>query len=150
MRAPRLGTQVVVLLVVALVLMSVTAFTGYTSSESLGQVVGTYQSAKLPALQALAAIGTAVGDGVGHAVGMADPAASQTARERELAIFKAAISEAKESADVYDRSPKDEEEQRSWDSASEHVKEWAEAAASLEEATGGKGELKAAFDRFRV
>ena len=149
MRAPRLGTQVVVLLVVALVLMSVTAFTGYTSSESLGQVVGTYQSAKLPALQALAAIGTAVGDGVGHAVGMADPAASQTARERELAIFKAAISEAKESADVYERSPKDEEEQRSWDSASEHVKEWAEAAASLEEATGGKGELKAAFDRFR-
>jgi methyl-accepting chemotaxis protein len=149
MRSLRLGTQVVLLLVVAVVLMSVTAFTGYSTSESLGQMVGTYQSLKLPALQALAAIGADVGDALAHGVSMAEPAATDTARQRELAIFKAAIAEAKESADVYERSPKSEEEQRSWDSASERLKGWTEAAAKLEEATGGQGDLKAAFERFR-
>src|SRR5512138_304318 len=140
MRSLTLGTQVVVLLVAALLLMAVMAVTGYASSESLGKMVDLYQSTKIPALQALSAIGTAAGDAALHAVGMEDPAASETTHQRELAIFKAGVQEAIDNAAVYERAPRDDEEQRAWDSAAEHIKEWADAAARLEQAVNRRAQ----------
>ncbi len=135
MRSLTLATQVVVLLAAGLVLMGVTAVAGYRSSESLGKVVGLYRSEKLPALQALAALGISVAEAAGRAAGLENGDAPEAAHRKDEAALKVVVAEGLENAKAYGAVPKDDEEQRAWESTTGHLQDWVDAIAKLEAAS---------------
>jgi len=155
MRSLTLASQVVLLLAAGLVLIGITAVVGYTSSASLGRVIRSYQSEKLPGLQALAALGMSVAEAAGSAAGIEDGDAPEATHQKELIGLKSAVAEGQEYAKAYRDVPKDDEEQRAWESTTSHLQEWVAAieklaAASAERANHADDFAKAAAAQHDV
>jgi methyl-accepting chemotaxis protein len=135
MRSLSLTTRVVILLVAGLALMGVIAVVGYRSSGSLAKVIHVYQSEKQPGLQALAALGTSVAEASGSAAGLENVDAPEAEHKKDSAALTMAVAEALDNAKTYQQVPKEDEEQRAWESASEHLKGWTDAIAKLRAAS---------------
>jgi methyl-accepting chemotaxis protein len=131
MRNLTLGTRVQLLALLALTFLAIVAGSGFVASSWLSSLVEDYGRAKVPSLQALGRIATAVGRATGAASALENGSLAPEVHAQALALAEAQVKEADESARVLQTSIQDARILEAWEPAKPVQAAWKDELVGL-------------------
>ena len=132
MKALTLGTKVFLLLLAAIALVGVTAAAGLLATATLNGKIDSYQDAKVPSLEALAELASAVADASTHAAEVEDQDADEAAHATAAKSLQAALGSVQGAAKAFEATPHTAAEAESWALVSKSLAAWGASLAQLE------------------
>ena len=119
-----LGARVHLLVLTALAFVALVTLSGVVTSSWLSSLTKDYGQAKVPSLQALGRIATAVGRATGAASTVEDGALEENVHSQALSLSEAQVKEADEAGAILEASLKDEGTLKTWESAKPVKASW--------------------------
>ena len=130
---------------VALVLLAIVAGTGFLSTSSLASLVNSYGSAKLPSLQALSGLATAIGRATGSAAAIQNEALDAQAIKANLAHLATELRDVEERTKAFQAVGASPETAALWGKVEPVLESWRKDVQALVEQVAAR---TAAGDRF--
>ena len=149
LRSLRIGTRILLSLVVALALMLVIGSVSYFTARNLTQHLGELSDAQLPSVNALWAVDQAVTDVESHLNQLLLPGADESIRKRATSGFRDAQQRIDDSSYAYISLPRPTATLPLWNEASMKLEDWrglARKVSTIALNEGGAGFAEAGFE----